>query len=123
MKISEMSTERALDVLCELTAPIFDIMNDDELLTELKSAVSFKGANTMAEKIAVITAKFSKIIPLILKKKREAVFEILAILNEKSADEISRQNVIITMAQIREITKDKELLDFFKSCTSTEGSE
>lgn len=123
MKISEMSTEKALDTLCEISPHVLDIMGDDELISELRNAVSFKGVTTMAEKIAVISAKFSKLVQLILKKKRSAICEILAILNETTADDIARQNIIKTMSQIREITKDKELLDFFKSCTSTEGSE
>ena len=51
------------------------------------------------------------------------MFGILGALNEKSVEEIAKQNFIKTMKQIKDIAKDKELLDFFKSCTSMEGGE
>jgi hypothetical protein len=123
MKLSQLSTDRAMDVLCEIATPVTNIMTDEELIKELQSAVDFGKANTMAEKIALITGKFSKILPLILKKRKADLFSILASLNEKTIEEIGSQNVIKTMSQIKDIAKDKELLDFFKSCTGTEESE
>lgn len=123
MKISQLSTDRAMDLLCEIATPVTNIMTDEELIKELKSAVDFEKANTMAEKIALITGKFTKILPLILKKRKADLFSILASLNEKTIEEIGSQNVIKTMSQIKDIAKDKELLDFFKSCTGTEESE
>lgn len=123
MKLSQLSTDRAMDLLCEIATPVTNIMTDEELIKELKSAVDFEKANTMAEKIALITGKFTKILPLILKRRKADLFSILASLNEKTIEEIGSQNVIKTMSQIKDIAKDKELLDFFKSCTGTEESE
>jgi hypothetical protein len=123
MKISQLSTDRAMDLLCEIATPVTNIMTDEELIKELKSAVDFEKANTMAEKIALITGKYTKILPLILKKRKADLFSILASLNEKTIEEIGSQNIIKTMSQIKDIAKDKELLDFFKSCTGTEESE
>lgn len=123
MKLSQLSTDRAMDLLCEIATPVTNIMTDEELIKELKSAVDFEKTNTMAEKIALITGKFTKILPLILNKRKADLFSILASLNEKTIEEIGSQNVIKTMSQIKDIAKDKELLDFFKSCTGTEESE
>jgi hypothetical protein len=123
MKLSEFSTERATDVLCEIAPCAMAIMTDEELMAELKAAVDFKDANTMAEKIAIIVGKLSKILPILLKKRRSELFGILGVLNEKSVEGIAKQNIIVTMKQIRDISKDKELLDFFKSCTDAEESE
>lgn len=123
MKISELSTERATDVLCEITPYIINITADPELLQELKAAVDFSGAATMAEKLALTANKMSKLIPILFKKKRTEIYGILGALNDVSPEDIAKQNLLKTMGQIRDITKDKELLDFFKSCTSTEGSE
>lgn len=123
MKLSQLSTDRALDLLCEIATPVTNIMTDEELIKELKSAVDFEKANTMAEKITLITGKLTKILPLILKKRKADLYSILASLNEKTIEEIGSQNVIKTMLQIKDIAKDKELLDFFKSCTGTEESE
>ena len=123
MKLSELSTERATDVLCEISPYAMAIMTDEELMAELKEAVDFKDANTMAEKIALTVDKLSKILPILLKKRRDELFGILGVLNEKSVEGIAKQNIIVTMKQIRDISKDKELLDFFKSCTDAEESE
>ena len=123
MKLSELSTESATDVLCEIAPYAMAIMTDVELMAELKAAVDFKDANTMAEKIALTVGKLSKILPILLKKRRDELFGILGALNEKSVEGIAKQNIIVTMKQIRDISKDKELLDFFKSCTDAEESE
>lgn len=123
MKLSEFSTERATDVLCEIAPHAINIMTDDELIAELKTAVDFNVANTMAEKIALIVGKLSKILPVLLKKRKTDIFGILGALNEKSIEAIAKQNIVVTMKQVRDISKDKELLDFFKSCTDAEESE
>jgi hypothetical protein len=123
MKISEISTDNAMDVLCELTPYVTNIVTDEDLVGELKKAIDFKEANTMAEKMALTAGKITKIIPILLKNRKNDVFGIVGVLNGKTVDEIAKQNIIVTMKQIRDITKDKELLDFFKSCTDTEGSE
>ena len=123
MKLSQMTTDKATDVLCIIAPYAINIMTDEDLIAELKKAVDFKDANTLAEKIALTVDKIAKILPIILKKRKSDLFGILGALNEKSIEEIGKQNIIRTMTQIRDISKDKELLDFFKSCTGTEESE
>ena len=123
MKLSQLSTDRAADVLCEIAPHATNILSDEDLVSELNSALDIGDAATMAEKYAVVGNKLSKIVPIILKKRKEDVFGILGILNEKSVEQIKAQNIIVTMKQIKSIFKDKELLDFFKSCTDTEESE
>lgn len=123
MKLSQMTTDKATDVLCEIAPYAMNIMTDEDLMNELKAAIDFDEANTMAEKIAVSVGKISKILPILLKKRKNDIFGILGALNDKSIEEIGKQNIIKTMSQIKDISKDKELLDFFKSCTGTEESE
>ena len=123
MKLSELSTDRAADVLCEIAPYMVNIMKDDELVEELSVAVDFKYANTMAEKIALTVGKISKILPILFKKRKADILGILGALNNKSVSDIAKQNIVVTMKQIRDISKDKELLDFFKSCTDAEESE
>ena len=83
MKISEISTEKAMDVLCELTPYVTSIVTDEELIEELKSAIDFGKANTMAEKMALTAGKITKIIPILLRNKKNDVFGIVAVLNGK----------------------------------------
>ena len=123
MKLSQISTDRAADVLCEIAPCVVNILSDEKLLEELKAALDYEPETTYAEKLAMVANKFSKIIPIVLKGRKEDVFGIIGALNEKSVEEIKKQNIIVTMKQIRDISKDKELLDFFKSCTDMEESE
>lgn len=123
MKLSQMTTDRATDVLCELTPHIAAIVSDEELLTELRRTVDPKEVATKAELMAKGVEKITKLAPIVLKKRKEAVFGLLAVLNDKTVEEIGKQNILATMAQVREVVKDKELMDFFKSCVGSEGSE
>lgn len=123
MKLSEMTTDRAMDVLCEITPFIANITADEELLEELRNAIDPKAVKTKAELMVKGVEKITKLVPIVLKKRKTDVFGILAALNEKTAEEIGKQNIIATMAQVREVVKDKDLMDFFKSCVGSEGSE
>ncbi len=123
MKLSAISTDRAVEVLCELTPHISNIVTDEELLGELKRAVASEEVTTRAQWIALGVEKINKIVPIVLKKRKSDVFGVLGVLNEKTAEEIANQNLLVTMKQVREVIKDKELLDFFKSCADSEGSE
>lgn len=123
MKISQLSTDKAVSVLCELTPHVESIFVDNDLMEELKTALDFAKAKTMAEQLALILGKFSRIIPILLDKKKNDVFGILAVLNEKTVEEISAQNIIVTMKQIKELSTDKDLIDFFKSWADMEGNE
>lgn len=123
MKISELSTDKAMSVLCEITPHIENIISDVELIAELKKAINLDNAETLAAKTALAAAKITKIIPILLKNRKEDFYGILSALNEKSVEEIAKQNIIVTAMQIKDIAKDKELLDFFKSCTNVEGNK
>lgn len=123
MKLSEMTTDRAMDVLCEITPCIANITADEELLAELRNAIDPKAVKTKAELMVKGVEKITKLVPIVLKKRKADVFGILAALNEKTVEEIGKQNIIATMAQVREVVKDKDLMDFFKSCVGSEGSE
>lgn len=123
MRLSELSTERATDVLCELTPYIANIVSDEELLEELKKAVDRKDIVNKAQWLAVGAEKITKILPILLKKRKEDVFGILAVMNEKTVEQIAKQNILVTLKQAKTAFKDKELIDFFKSCMDTEEGE
>lgn len=123
MRLSELSTDRATDVLCELTPYIANIVSDEELLEELKKAVDRKDIVNKAQWLAVGAEKITKILPILLKKRKEDVFGILAVINEKTVEQIAKQNILMTLKQAKTAFKDKELIDFFKSCMDTEEGE
>ena len=114
MKLSELSTDRAADVLCELAPYVMSITGDKGLIDTLQEKLGGE-KKSVAEIYTFATKKLAAIVPIVLKEHRNDVFAILSILNETSVDEIAKQNILVTISQIRDIFNDKELMDFFKS--------
>lgn len=123
MKLSELTTEQVTDVLCELTPFLANIASDEDLMEELRNAINVNKTTTRAEALAAGAEKLSKIIPILLKKRKWDLFGIVGAVNRKSAQEIAKQNILVTLKQARDVIKDKDLVDFFKSCVGSEGSE
>ena len=121
MKLSELSTDRAADVLCEISVHLLTITADEELLRQLRDTLGDAAGKTRAEMLMYGVDKIGKIIPLLFKKHKAEVFGILAALNDKAPAEIGRQNILVTGAQIREAIKDKDLINFIKSCALAES--
>ena len=122
MKLSELTTERAADVLCELIPYIANITGDKTLLDELGKKFNTKGKSA-AELYVFGAKKYATLVPILLKDHREDVFGILSVLQETGREEIARQNILSTMKQVRDMFKDKELLAFFRSFGQEEETE
>ena len=121
MKFSELTTETAMDVFCEVTEYIERIMSDKELVDELKKELGITDETTNAEKTAIVLGKIKTIAPIILKKRRDDALGIVAAVNSISVDEIKKQNIVKTLVQVREIIGDKDFMDFFKSFVAVVG--
>lgn len=122
MKLSELTTERAADVLCEVTPYIANITGDKALLDELGNKFDSKG-KSVAELYTFAAHKYAQLVPLLLKDHRADVFGILAALNETTSEQIGKQKVMETVKQVGELFRDKELLSFFKSFGQEDESE
>lgn len=121
MKISELTTERAADVLCEVSIYALNILSDKELLASLRMQLEgTDGDRTKAEMIAIASEKVAELIPLLLKKHKDDVFGIVAAVNGLTLEQVRQQKIIKTMTAIKEMAQDKDLIGFFKSCVSTE---
>lgn len=120
LKISEMTTEKATDVICEIVPFIEEIVSDDEFINTVKEKIDVTKDTNKFELYTFMLEKITKVIPIMLKKKRNAVYGILAAFNEKSIDEIAKQNIIITISQINTLVKDKELTELFTSLGKSE---
>lgn len=123
MKFSELTTEQALDVICEITPVVSDIVTDEELSTELKRKIGINEKMTRADIIAIGLEKISALSNILFNKKREAIFSILAAVNLAEIEKVKKQNLMLTLKQIRELAEDKVFWDFVKSCKRTEKSE
>lgn len=121
MKISELSTDRAMDVFCELVPFMENIFSDEQLIAELKKKMDITEETTNAEKMSMVMGKINVIAPILLKKRRNDVLGMLAAINGKTVDEVKKQNFIATLVQVREVIADKDFIDFFKSFAGLVG--
>lgn len=115
MKLSELSTDRALDVLCELTPHVSNIASDEALVSAVGKVVKPKDETNVYGAGLMLMERMGEIVPLLLKIHRPDVYGILSVLNEKTVAEIAAQPAGETIRQIKDVFRDSELLDFFKS--------
>lgn len=125
MKISKLTTDAALDVLCEITPYATNIVTDEKLMEIVSKTVKPDEGEEMTRAAVLLAGaeKLTRIVPLVMKDHREDVYGILSAVNGKSPEEIARQNVIKTSMQIRDICKDRELWELFTSCAQQGESE
>lgn len=118
MKLSEFSTDKAVDILCEVSVYTLNILSDEEFRESLKKLTGDEKPQTVGERYAIGVQRIGQWIPLLLKKHKEDAFGVLAAVNGVTVDAVREQNVLTTMRQIRALAEDKDLTDFFKSCAS-----
>lgn len=122
MKLSELSTDRALDALCELTPYVSNIASDGEMVAAVGKVVDTGGDMNMFGKGLLLVERMGEIIPALLRTHRHDVYGILSVLNERPAKDIAAQPVMDTIRQIREVFQDEDLLAFFRSSARRERS-
>jgi hypothetical protein len=121
MKLSDLSTEKAADVLCEISVYTLSILGDEKLRESLRNGIDKTGAETFAEKYAFAAEKITALLPVFLKTHRNDLFSIIAAVNSISADVVAKQNVMVTLNQFKEIMRDEEMISFFRSCARENG--
>lgn len=115
MKLSELSTDKALDVLCELTPYVGSIANDKEVVGTVGKVMESGQEMNRYGQVMLLLGRIGDFIPLLLKTHRADVYGILSVMNERPVAEIAAQKLMDTMEQTRELFQDPELLSFFKS--------
>jgi hypothetical protein len=110
MRISEMSTDRAADALITIAQPAGNIVKDPEIIAGLE-ALGAQNGGTMA---AMLGEGLLPVLQLVLKNHRQDVYCIIAALTEKTVQEVAKQSILRTVADIRE-SWDADLASFFQS--------
>ena len=119
MRLSELSTDAAASVLLSITPALSNILKDPDLRGKIGKKADLKDMSVMGIYLAGVD-KINEIIPFLLDTHKADVYAILAALNNTSTAKIAEQNILVTMTQIMETVKDKDLIDFFKSWAGTE---
>lgn len=120
MKLSELSTDLALDVLCELTPYISNIASDDAVVGAVGKIVDTDKDINLYGKGLMLVERIGDIVPVLLKTHRPDVYGILSVMNERPVAEIAAQKITDTIRQVRELFQDPELLSFFRSSAQQE---
>lgn len=114
MKLSELTTDETLDVLCEITPCVERIIKDESIIAAIGMAADTEGMTKAGVLMAGIE-RIGSLIPALLKDHRPDVYHILGAVNRVDPAEIAAQKLVVTLAQIDEAIHDEELLVFFKS--------
>lgn len=122
MRLSELSTDAAASVLLSITPALSNILKDPDLREKIGKKVDIENLSVIGI-YAAGADKITEIIPFLLDTHKADVYSILAALNNTTPETIASQNILATMTQMREIIKDKDLIDFFKSWAGTEQTE
>lgn len=124
MKLSEMTSEQGVDVLIRLTPVITGLLSDSEFISEVTGILAGKsedGKELRAEDyLSRGIEKINSLAFLLFRKKRDALFEIIGAVSGKSAAQVASQSFIVTLSEARDILRDKDLMNFLKSCAGTE---
>lgn len=123
MRLSELSTDKALDVLCELTPYVSNIASDDAVVGAVGKIMDTNKDLNLYGKGLLLVERMGEVVPVLLKTHRADVYGILSVMSERTAAEIAAQPIRDTIRQARELFRDPELLSFFRSSAQQEQTE
>lgn len=109
MKISQMTTDQAADALIRIAEPASNIMHDKDTVEVLE-----KLARGNDNALSFIADNLIPVTTILLKTHRTDVYLVLSALSGKSVDEIGKQKITATIADVKDCWDD-ELADFFGS--------
>lgn len=110
MKISQMTTDQAADVLLRISQPIANIIDDPEMEPMLKQLSESKKLSTTK----LISTFLPKVTMLALKTHKQDMYEIAGALAQEPASKMGKKPVLEFVNIIKE-SVDQDLIDFFKS--------
>ena len=109
MKISEMSTDQAADVLVKIAEPVQNIMHDEEFTKLLERL-----ANGDDNALKFIGDNIVPLVNVAIKTHRKDAYTIIGALAGKTPNEIGKQSIGLTIKDIKE-SLDGDLISFFGS--------
>ena len=116
MRLSEMNGDQLAVCLSIITEPAERIVEDDEVIEKIKGCMT---VNEKGQKYLDIPRAVLRLIPVLLGKHKVDTFTILGAMNGRTAEDVSKQNGLKMVADIKAVF-DRDLLDFFKSSGSAE---
>ena len=102
-----ITSDKAFDLLPAMT-DIFDKLNLKDYISDLKKNSKGKDKETVGIELFKYVLKNSS-------KIKEEFFSIVAIIQDKTPEEIKKQSIVDTFNSIKQLFADKEFMSFFTS--------
>lgn len=118
MKLSEMNSDQMAKCMCELVAPVAEIMSDEAVLKAVAGLADAKDKSFLP----VICNAATVLVPLLLKTHYMAFVTVLSAMTGKTVAVIRKQQGLQTIKDVRDCL-DQDLIDFFKSSAPTGKAE
>nr|DAV51263.1 MAG TPA: hypothetical protein [Caudoviricetes sp.] len=119
---SQLSTDEAGEVTLRIATPITNLIEDENLVAEVQKTMP-KGETTRLAVKRFGLAKIVNLLNIAIKQHRTDVYEILSAFNGLTAEEIGKQNFLVTCKQVSDLLHDKDFVDFFKSSLGGEQNK
>ncbi len=119
MKLSEMTTDKAAELIVEVS-PLIDKLIDDELVSDLETVISFEG-KTIGEIYAIGAKKISTILSIVIKNHRAELFGIIGMISGKTIEEVAEMKMKDTINEVKTFFND--FMDIVLSVKNTEKAE
>lgn len=110
MKISEMTTEQAADVLVKIAEPAATIMQDEKVVQVLEKVATASSDNA----VKFFADYMPMVVSVLIKDHKTEVYKIIAALSGKTAKAIAGQKITETIKDIKDCV-DGDLVDFLGS--------
>ena len=124
MKLSQISTNQAADVLIIIAGLFSKITSDETLMATVGTAIDIAGKNLNHTGVkGEILRQWSGFICVLLEKHREDVFGILAAVNGVEVADVANQPIMETVKQLEEIRDDEDIIRFLSIAKKQKKSE
>ena len=115
MKLSEMTTNQASELLIRVSTPMANILDDDETDALIRQTSEAKGMSVAK----MISGLLPKLVSVAIVKHKDDLYEIIGAFAGKSRKQVGEMNILETMKVLKE-SVDEDFIGFFKS-SSTQG--
>lgn len=99
MKLSQMNTDKALEVICVISPFIESLLVNPKIKEVLENLENLQMIDIL------------KVIPIILRDHKNETLEVLACVNEKTVEEVKNQPATETIKEIKELLTDEEFMN------------
>ena len=114
MKLSEISTDRGMDIIAEAVPAIDRMVASDAVKEFYKKYAKLKLTKALAVKASI------ELIPKLVKSNKDDVLTIISAFTGKKLAIVKGQPFMDSFGELKDIFSDPEFLQLFKSSVNTE---